>query len=102
MVGLKRHNERSYTATRHYLLDTNPVALAVDGTSIVGQRIFEARLSGGRLGTCVPVLCEIEASMRQVRNKAKYRRDLNHLMRQLSLWPIGARVAHAPPTHAAP
>jgi len=48
-----------------------------------GQRIFEARLAGVRLGTCLPVLCEIEAGMRQVRHIVKYRRDLNHLLLQL-------------------
>jgi predicted nucleic acid-binding protein len=76
-----------------YLLDTNHVGMAVDRRSLVGQRIFEARLAGIRLGTCLPVLCEIEAGMRQVRNKIKYRRDLNHLLHQLRLWPIDLRTA---------
>jgi hypothetical protein len=53
-----------------YLLDTNHVGLAVDRTSVVGRRIFEARLAGIRLGTCLPVLCEIEAGIRQVQRKA--------------------------------
>ena len=68
-----------------YLLDTNHIGMAVDRASIVTQRIFEARLKGSRLGTCMPVLCEIEAGMRQVRNKLKYRRNLNHLLLQLRL-----------------
>lgn len=76
-----------------YLLDTNHVGMAVDRASIVGQRIFEARLAGLRLGTCLPVLCEIEAGMRQVRHKAKYRRDLNHLLLQLRLWPVDLKTA---------
>jgi len=76
-----------------YLLDTNHVGMAVDRASVVGQRIFEARLAGMRLGTCLPVLCEIEAGMRQVRHKAKYRRDLNHLLRQLRLWPVDLETA---------
>jgi len=76
-----------------YLLDTNHVGMAVDRSSRVGQRIFEARLAGVRLGTCLPVLCEIEAGMRQVRRKVKYRRDLNHLLRQLRLWSIDLRTA---------
>jgi hypothetical protein len=41
-----------------YLLDTNHVGMAVDRTSVVGERIFEARLAGVRLGTCLPVLCD--------------------------------------------
>ena len=76
-----------------YLLDTNHVGMAVDRTSVVGQRIFDARLAGIRLGTCLPVLCEIEAGMRQVRHKAKYRRDLNHLLLQLRLWPVDLTTA---------
>ena len=76
-----------------YLLDTNHVGLAVDRSSLVGQRMLEARLAGIRLGTCLPVLCEIEAGMRQVRRKAKYRQDLNHLLLQLRLWPIDLKTA---------
>lgn len=75
-----------------YLLDTNHVGLAVDQSSIVGQRMFEARLAGVCLGTCLPVLCEIEAGMRQVRKKARYRRDLDHLLLQLRLWPMQLRT----------
>ena len=76
-----------------YLLDTNHVGMAVDRASVVGQRIFEARLAGIRLGTCLPVLCEIEAGLRQVRHKMKYRRDLNHLLLQLRLWPVDLKTA---------
>lgn len=76
-----------------YLLDTNHVGLAVDRASLVGQRMVEARLAGIRLGTCLPVLCEIEAGLRQVRRKVKYRRDLNHLLLQLRLWPINLKTA---------
>jgi predicted nucleic acid-binding protein len=75
-----------------YLLDTNHVGLAVDRASLVGQRMVEARLTGIRLGTCLPVLCEIEAGLRQVRQKVKYRRDLTHLLLQLRLWPIDLKT----------
>jgi len=76
-----------------YLLDTNHVGMAVDRASVVAQRIFEARLAGMRLGTCLPVLCEIEAGMRQVRHKVKYRKDLNHLLLQLRLWPLDLKTS---------
>jgi tRNA(fMet)-specific endonuclease VapC len=75
-----------------YLLDTNHVGLAVDRASIVGQRILEARLAGVRLGTCLPVLCEIEAGLRQVRHRVKYRRDLDHLLTQLRVWPMDLKT----------
>src|SRR6266436_3821318 len=77
-----------------YLLDTNHVGMAVDRTSIVAQRIFEARLAGMRFGTCMPVLCEVEAGMRQVRHKLKYRRNLNHLLLQMRLWAIDLKTTH--------
>ena len=76
-----------------YLLDTNHVGMAVDRTSLVGQRLYEARLAGVRLGTCLPVLCEIEAGVRQVRRKVKYRQDLNQLLSQLRLWSIDLKTA---------
>ena len=76
-----------------YLLDTNHVGMAVDSASVVGRRILDARLGGMRIGTCLPVLCEIEAGMRQVRRKVKYRRDLNQLLLQLRLWPIDLKTA---------
>jgi tRNA(fMet)-specific endonuclease VapC len=76
-----------------YLLDTNHVGMAVDPGTVVGQRVFEARLAGLRLGTCLPVLCEIEAGMRMVRYKLKYRRNLNHLLLQMRLWPIDLKTA---------
>lgn len=76
-----------------YLLDTNHVGLAVNRASSMGRRIFQARLAGVRLGTCVPVLCEIEAGLRQVQHKVKYRRDLTHLLLQLRLWPIDLKTA---------
>src|SRR5260370_16123124 len=75
-----------------FLLDTNHVGMAVDRASVVGQRIFEARLRGVRLGTCLPVLCEIKAGLRQVKHKARYRRDLDHLLLQLRLWPINLKT----------
>ncbi len=53
---------------------------------------MEARLAGVRLGTCLPVLCEIEAGLCQVRNKAKYRRELNHLLLQFRLWPLDLKT----------
>lgn len=75
-----------------YLLDTNHVGLAVDSESLVGRRILQARLKGLRVGTCLPVLCEIEAGVRQIRRKARYRQQLNHLLGQLRLWPIDLKT----------
>jgi hypothetical protein len=51
-----------------YLLDTNHIGLAVNSRSLVGKRIFEARLARVRVGTCLPVLCEIEADTKPAVN----------------------------------
>jgi tRNA(fMet)-specific endonuclease VapC len=75
-----------------YILDANHVGLAVNSASPVGERVFQARLAGIRLGTCLPVLCEVEAGILQVKRKAKYRSDLNHLLLQLRLWPLDLKT----------
>ena len=71
-----------------YILDTNHIGMAVTRASLVGRRLSEVRLTGACVGTCLPVLCEIEAGIRQVQNKSKYRRDLTHVLRQLRIWPL--------------
>ena len=75
-----------------YLLDTNHIGLAVRRGSVVGKRILEARRAGVRIGTCLPVLCEVESGLLQVSNKAKYRQDLDQLLFQLKLWPMDQRT----------
>ena len=75
-----------------FLLDTNHVGMAVKPASLVAQRVLEARRAGARLGTCLPVLCEIEVGLRQVRHKSTYRRELNHLLREIRLWPIDLKT----------
>ena len=48
-----------------FLLDTNHVSRAVTPTSSVRQRVTALRQRGIKVGTCVPVLCEIEAGIEQ-------------------------------------
>lgn len=71
-----------------YLLDTNHVGHAVTPASVVRQRITQLRAGGARVGTCVPVLCEIEAGIQQVNQPEAYRLNLDRLLRQVSIWPI--------------
>jgi len=76
-----------------YLLDTNQLGEAVTRGSLVHQRIMEARGKGLRVGTCVPVLCEIEAGAEQVRDPDDYRVKLKRLLRQVTTWPIDGITA---------
>ena len=76
-----------------YLLDTNHLGLAITKTSRVRKRLEAARKEGQRLGTCVPVLCEIEVGIRQVRHPDEYRRNLKRLLRHVTVWPLDLETA---------
>ena len=69
--------------TAGYLLDTNHLSRAVTPGSSVRQRITELRQRGVKVGTCVPVLCEIEAGIQQVSRPDLYRVNLERLLRQI-------------------
>jgi tRNA(fMet)-specific endonuclease VapC len=76
-----------------YLLDTNHVGHAVTPGSVVRQRIADLRTGGFKVGTCVPVLCEIEAGIQQVNQPDLYRLNLERLLRQVRVWPIDVTTA---------
>lgn len=79
--------------TRGFLLDTNHLGHAVTPGSAVKLRISEIRARGEKVGTCVPVLCELEAGIQQVRQPDTYRENLDRLLRQVSIWPIDRATA---------
>ena len=41
----------------------------------------------------MPVLCEIEAGIQQIRQPDEYRRDLESLLRQVRVWPMDRLTA---------
>jgi tRNA(fMet)-specific endonuclease VapC len=61
--------------------------------SALRERIWQLRAGGTRIGTCVPVLCEVEAGIQQVRHPDEYRRNLTRLPRQVRVWPIDYSTA---------
>ena len=65
-----------------YLLDTNHVGVAVDATTDLALQITESQRRGNRVGTCLPVLCEIQAGRMQVSHPQEYQRDLGGLLKQ--------------------
>jgi tRNA(fMet)-specific endonuclease VapC len=79
--------------TSGYLLDTNHLGHAVTSGSVVQNRILQLRGSGARVGTCIPVLCEIEAGIRQVKQPDAYRLNLRRLLRKVRVWPIDESTA---------
>src|SRR5438105_285122 len=79
--------------TAGYLLDTNHLARAVTPNSPARLRIADLRQRGIRVGTCVPVLCEIEAGIQQVSQPDVYRLNLERLLHQIRVWPIAQSTA---------
>ncbi|HEX4959507.1 MAG TPA: type II toxin-antitoxin system VapC family toxin [Thermoanaerobaculia bacterium] len=76
-----------------FLLDSNHLGSAVTRNSSVRLRIDQARITGVRFGTCIPVLCEIEAGVQQVRRPDEYRENLRRLLRYVSIWPLDQETA---------
>lgn len=79
--------------TSGFLLDTNHIGNAVTSGSAVRRRIAELRVGGAKLGTCVPVLCEIEAGIQQVNQPDAYRLNLEKLLKLVRIWPIDRATA---------
>jgi tRNA(fMet)-specific endonuclease VapC len=76
-----------------YLLDTNHVSDAIRRVSRLRDRIQQARRLGARFGTCIPVLCELEAGIQQTARPDSARQTLNRLLRDVRIWPIDRDVA---------
>src|SRR5437763_15006333 len=76
-----------------YLLDTNHLSDAIKPVSRVREKIDQARRSGRRVGTCVPVLCELEVGLQRMSRREPYRRALDHLLTRVRIWPIEREVA---------
>jgi tRNA(fMet)-specific endonuclease VapC len=59
----------------------------------VQRKIAEQRAAGIKIGICVPVLCEIEAGIQQIKRPDEYRLNLESLLRQVRIWPIDRLTA---------
>ena len=75
-----------------FLADTNHLGAALRPVSLVRDRIEQERRAGARIGTCVPVLCELEVGIRQLGRQQEVRRDLKSLMTQVRVWPIDPSI----------
>lgn len=71
-----------------YLLDTNHLGLAVNARTELADRMTECLTLGHRLGTCLPVLCEIQAGRQRVTHPVEYQRNLTLLLRRVRIWPM--------------
>jgi tRNA(fMet)-specific endonuclease VapC len=76
-----------------YLLDTNHVSEAIRPVSRVRDRIEQERRSGLRIGTIVPVLCELQAAIQPLARRDRYEKALGRLLARVRVWPIDQSVA---------
>jgi len=80
---------------QRYLLDANHISIAIRRPAALRERIAGRRSGGDRFGTCVPVLCEVEAGIRQLRSASDHRKRLAHLRHLVRLWPIDSDLIGA-------
>ena len=76
-----------------FLLDTNHLSEALQPVSRVRDRIGQLRLTGTRVVTCIPVLCELEAALPSGDRGRAYRRALQRLLGRARLWPLERETA---------
>jgi tRNA(fMet)-specific endonuclease VapC len=76
-----------------FSLDTNHVSEATRPVSRMRERIAQARRTGLHVGTCIPVLCELEAALATSARRQYHHRTLEHLLTRVHIWPIDRPVA---------
>lgn len=76
-----------------YLLDTNHLSAAIRRVSPIRERIQQVIRQGIRIGTCMPVICELEAAIQQTKRPDAARRTLDRLLQQVRLWPVDRDVS---------
>ena len=77
-----------------YLLDTNHLGAALKSVSRVRDQIVVRMRQGQRFGTCVPVLCELEAGFRPVGARRElYEKALRRLLGHTKIWPLEPDLA---------
>lgn len=78
-----------------YLLDTNHLSNALERDSEAYRRILAARRAGLRVGTCLPVLCELAVGIEQTARRDSNWNALRLLLRQVRVWPLSIASTRA-------
>ncbi|MGI8982721.1 MAG: type II toxin-antitoxin system VapC family toxin [Pirellulaceae bacterium] len=73
---------------RHFLVDTNHLGAMLNDAFGTRRRVLQLVNQGYRFGTCVPVLCELEAGLLQTARYKKNRVRLGQLLKPVRLWPL--------------
>ncbi len=76
-----------------YLLDTNHLGAAIRRVSPLRDRVHQSHRQGIRVGTCIPVLCELHAGIQQTSDPEAYQRTLDWVLREVRIWPLDRQLA---------
>jgi tRNA(fMet)-specific endonuclease VapC len=76
-----------------YLLDTNHLSAAIRRVSPLRERIRGEIRQAVRFGTCMPVICELEAAIQQTKRPASCRATLDRLLQEVRVWPVDRAIA---------
>ncbi len=76
-----------------YLLDTNHLSAAINRDADLRTKLRDTRLRGDRIGTCVPVLCELQAGLTLTARRDHNQRLLRELLREVRTWPLDHQTA---------
>ena len=76
-----------------YLLDTNHLGAALRPKGSVQGRIIGAAKEGHRIGTCVPVLCELGVGIAQTSRPDDNWKALEALLQRVRVLPIEPELA---------
>jgi len=77
-----------------FLLDTNHLSDAISRVSRIRDRIQQTHHQGVRIGTCINVICELEAGIQNLNKPDSYRRRLANILKVARLWSIDLGIAH--------
>jgi tRNA(fMet)-specific endonuclease VapC len=76
-----------------FLLDTNHLGDALRHRSRVRDRLDDSHRTGVRVGTCVPVLCEVDAGLAHVAGSERCFRAMRRVAPYIRIWPLEPSLA---------
>jgi tRNA(fMet)-specific endonuclease VapC len=75
------------------LIDTNHLGAAIRRVSPLRERLHQSYRQGVKIGTCIPVLCELEAGIQQTSDPEAYHHTLDWVLKEVRIWPIDRPLA---------
>jgi predicted nucleic acid-binding protein len=76
-----------------YLLDTNHLGAAIRRQFKLRDRLMAAHHAGVRIGTIVPVLCEVDAGLAQVVDAERCYLAMRRLLSFVRIWTLEPKLA---------